>query len=87
MLRLSGTVSVVRVRRIALRNPIAKLRALNHFPELESLEICLAYLLGPVLILPATFLSGSARCLRQLTLREVVLSYHYPLQQALSNLL
>ncbi|KAH9173329.1 hypothetical protein EDB89DRAFT_1959217 [Lactarius sanguifluus] len=48
------------------------LRALSHpFPELESLEI-LNY--GPELILPATFLSGSAPSLRRLTLHEVLSS-------------
>jgi hypothetical protein len=77
-----------RVRTIALRwfdTDMAEiLKALGHpFPELESLEICH----GPMyqrpmyefdydyegeLILPTTLLSGSAPCLRQLTLRGVV---------------
>ncbi len=74
-----------RVRGIALRRPytdMAKLlKALSHpfqVPGLESLEICPLNEIGPTycpdyeLILPATFLSGSAPCLRQLTLREVV---------------
>ncbi len=75
-----------RVRRIALRRPytnMAKLlMALSHpFPELESLEICPTYDpdYEPELILPATFLSGSAPCLRQLTLRGVVPSCLSPL--------
>ncbi len=59
------------------------LRALSHpFPELENLEICPTYKHLPSytyysyyydheLILPATFLSGSAPYLRRLTLRQV----------------
>ncbi|KAI9467335.1 hypothetical protein BJY52DRAFT_63336 [Lactarius psammicola] len=67
-----------RVRGIALRRPcscIARLfKALSHpFPELESLEICCRpYIPYDELILPATFLSGSASSLRRLTLRDVV---------------
>ncbi len=50
------------------------LKALSHpFPELESLEIhrTCTFLLDRELVLPATFLSGSAPSLRRLTLREV----------------
>ncbi|KAI9446104.1 hypothetical protein H4582DRAFT_1903493 [Lactarius indigo] len=71
-----------RVRRIALRRSykdMAKLlKALSHpFPRLESLEICppnktYSCCHDHELVLPDTFLSGSAPCLRQLTLREVV---------------
>jgi hypothetical protein len=69
-----------RVRGIVLRRPyyssldMAKLlRALSHpFPELESLEICPSYPHEDgLLMLPATFLSGSAPCLRRLTLGKV----------------
>ncbi len=54
---------------------MAKLfRALSHpFPELGSLEIRPTYgWYGQELILPTMFLSSSAPCLRQLTLRDVV---------------
>ena len=68
-----------RVRGIVLRRPywdmVKLLRAFSHpFPELESLEICPYHQWnhdGP-LILPATFLSGSAPHLRRLTLGKVV---------------
>ena len=61
-----------RVRGITLRgsfmNMVKLLAALDHpFPELESLEI----LGGGLLTLPAAFLSGSAPCLRRLTLQNV----------------
>jgi hypothetical protein len=76
-----------RVRRIAIRRPyqcmVKLLRALSHpFPELESLEICPSLCLDSELpILPARFrlLSGSAPCLRRLTLREVEPRYLSPL--------
>jgi hypothetical protein len=60
------------VRGITIRDPPAKLvRAMSHpFPELESLEI---HSLDSV-ILPATFLSGSAPSLRRLTLSRVLSS-------------
>lgn len=49
------------------------LRALSHpFPELESLIIGSSCDRDYELILPAAFLSGSAPCLRRLTLRDVV---------------
>jgi hypothetical protein len=69
-----------RVRGIVLRRPyyssldMAKLlRALSHpFPELESLEICPSYPHDDgLLMLPATFLSGSTPRLRRLTLGKV----------------
>ncbi|KAH9071570.1 hypothetical protein EDB83DRAFT_2364750 [Lactarius deliciosus] len=54
------------------------LKALNHpFPELESLEICPPYSLGPEPILPPAFLSGSTPPLRRLTLREVEPDYTF----------
>ncbi|KAI9454983.1 hypothetical protein BJY52DRAFT_691034 [Lactarius psammicola] len=75
-----------RVRGITLRpkrpyaNMAKVLRTLSHpFPELESLEICPLDPFpfhhddrGHGLILPRSFLSGSAPCLRRLTLREVL---------------
>ncbi|KAH9079644.1 hypothetical protein EDB83DRAFT_1296462 [Lactarius deliciosus] len=68
-----------RVRGIAFRrsytDTTAKLlRSLSHpFPKLESLEIYPTYgWCSQGLILPTTFLSGSASCLRRLTLRDVV---------------
>lgn len=49
------------------------LRALSHpFPKLESLQIGSSCDHDSELILPDTFLSGSAPCLRRLTLRDVV---------------
>jgi hypothetical protein len=60
-----------RVRGIALRSPfpVTLLCALSHpFPELESLEICSTQ---NEMLLPSTILSGSAPCLRQLTLRDI----------------
>jgi len=69
------------------------LKALSHpFPELESLEICPLNEIGPIcyrgheLVLPATFLSGSAPCLRQLTLREVVPGCLSPLLSSATGL-
>ena len=71
-----------RVRGIVLRTPwdmVKLLRALSRpFPELESLEICPSLSVNSELpILPARFrlLSGSAPCLRRLTLREVAPRY------------
>ena len=86
-----------RVHGIALRRrytEMAKLlKALSHpFPELESLEICSNDDTYPAcyrdhrLILPATFLSGSAPCLRQLTLREVVPGCLSPLLSSATGL-
>ncbi|KAH9035515.1 hypothetical protein EDB85DRAFT_2143680 [Lactarius pseudohatsudake] len=85
-----------RVRGIALRRPykdMAKfLRALScPFPGLESLEICppnktYSRCHDHELILPATFLSGSAPCLRQLTLREVVPECLSPLLSSATSL-
>ena len=74
-----------RVRGVALRSPDSKiLGALSHpFPELESLEVCHNPTDGRLFdpnyqpddeserILPATLLSGSAPCLRRLTLRRI----------------
>ena len=49
------------------------LEALCHpFPKLESLDICHWHMYHRELILPATFLSGSAPCLRRLPLEDVV---------------
>ncbi|KAH8995382.1 hypothetical protein EDB92DRAFT_199655 [Lactarius akahatsu] len=85
-----------RVRGIALRRPykdMAKfLGALScPFPGLESLEICppnktYSRCHDHELILPATFLSGSAPCLRQLTLREVVPECLSPLLSSATGL-
>ena len=67
-----------RVRGISLRRrqytDMTKiLRALSRpFPELESLEIRSTYDQYFELTLPPTFLSGSASCLRRLTLHDVV---------------
>ncbi|KAH9002422.1 hypothetical protein EDB86DRAFT_306127 [Lactarius hatsudake] len=65
-----------RVRGITLRRPYTNIEkfftALSYpFPELESLEICPPNDRGRALVLPASFLWGSAQCLRRLTLREV----------------
>ncbi|KAF8263627.1 hypothetical protein EI94DRAFT_1740533 [Lactarius quietus] len=67
-----------RVRGIKIRKTlytdIAKiLRAMSHhFPKLENLEISSSGSSGYVLlVIPATFLSGSTPCLRRLTLQDV----------------
>ena len=82
-----------RVRRIALRRPcpctMARLlKGLSYpFPELESLEICSTYgHCDHALFLPATFLSGSAPCLRQLTLRKVESECLSPLLSSATSL-
>ncbi|KAI9454980.1 hypothetical protein BJY52DRAFT_1389413 [Lactarius psammicola] len=88
-----------RVRGIVLRRSYADmgrlLRALSHpFPGLKSLEICPLDEIGPSyesdhepeLILPATFLSSSALCLRQLTLRDVVPGCLSPLLSSATGL-
>ncbi|KAH9002457.1 hypothetical protein EDB86DRAFT_3100827 [Lactarius hatsudake] len=82
-----------RVRRVALRRPYTKqrmgklLRALSHpFPELESLEIFPTDERKGELVLPATFLSGSAPCLRRLMLREVLWSCLSPLLSSATGL-
>ena len=85
-----------RVRGVAIRRPyrdmVKLIRALIHpFPELESLEICPLnplYLNSELPILPVRFrlLSGSAPCLRRLTLREVAPRYLSPLLSTSSAL-
>ena len=67
-----------RVRRITFQEPSSTrvLQALSRpFPELDSLklEFFTIYAFNPSnLVIPATLLSGSAPCLRQLTLRIVI---------------
>ena len=75
------------------------LRALSHpFPQLKSLKFChgpmykhpisgLDYDYEGKLILPAMLLSGSAPCLRQLTLKGVVLSCLSPLLSSTMGLI
>ena len=81
-----------RVRRIALQEPCSTrvLQALSHpFPELESLklEFSTIYAFNPRrLVIPATLLSGSAPCLRQLTLRIVELEALLPLLSSATGL-
>jgi len=63
------------------------LKALSHpFPELESLEIRFTCDRHSELILPATFLSGSAPSLRRLTLQEVVPECLSPLLSSTTGL-
>ncbi|KAH9021134.1 hypothetical protein EDB85DRAFT_2293577 [Lactarius pseudohatsudake] len=70
----SYRVRGISLQRLSYSEQDAKfLRALNHpFPELESLEILPPYFIYSELILPATFLSGSAPSLRRLTLCGVL---------------
>ncbi|KAH9062289.1 hypothetical protein EDB87DRAFT_1830497 [Lactarius vividus] len=82
-----------RVRKVVLRRPYTKqhmaklLRALSHpFPELENLEIFPPDDRKGALILPATFLSGSASCLRRLMLRDVLWSCLSPLLSSATGL-
>ncbi|KAH9042863.1 hypothetical protein EDB84DRAFT_1472780 [Lactarius hengduanensis] len=82
-----------RVRSVALRRPYTKqhmaklLKALSRpFPELESLDIFPTDERKGELVLPATFLSGSAPCLRRLVLREVLWSSLSPLLSSATGL-
>ncbi|KAH9066415.1 hypothetical protein EDB87DRAFT_717083 [Lactarius vividus] len=81
-----------RVCGIVLQRPfkdmVKLLTALSHpFPKLERLEICPTHgCFGQNLILPTAFLSGSAPCLRHLTLRGVVPSCLSPLLSSATSL-
>ncbi|KAH9021133.1 hypothetical protein EDB85DRAFT_435101 [Lactarius pseudohatsudake] len=82
-----------RVRSVALRRPYTKqhmaklLKALSRpFPELESLDIFPTDERQGELVLPATFLSRSAPCLRRLMLREVSWSCLSPLLSSATGL-
>jgi hypothetical protein len=72
-LRHRSRVRGIVLRRSYYRDMAKLLRSLSHpYPELESLEICPSYPQDHgLLMLPATFLSGSAPRLRQLTLGNV----------------
>ncbi|KAF8257658.1 hypothetical protein EI94DRAFT_1267481 [Lactarius quietus] len=62
-----------RVRGITIVDVGNILRAMSHpFPELENLKIVSRDGYYSELVLPATFLSGSAPCLRRLMLQDVV---------------
>ncbi|KAN0137177.1 hypothetical protein V8E53_005174 [Lactarius tabidus] len=79
-----------RVRGITLRIPDrgrAKFLSVLSlpFPDLESLDICPEFS-NKELILPATFLSGPAPCLRRLTLQGVVPSSSFPLFSSATGL-
>ena len=81
-----GRVHGISLERRPCRNMAEIYKALNRpFPDLESLEICSNYGRSSVMI-PATFLLGSAPCLRRLKLQQVDPRCLSPLLSTVSGL-